>query len=163
ADPRVTRPERDLDRRAPEETVPHLDLVLECERPHVGPARYRLSALGRVRLGRGDQRDVRLADDGCLDILGPDAWMSSRHAELAGCGDGWTLRDLPSLSGRRVTGARVPGGATAYVADGALVQLGHAFFRFLTGPKADGPPFREARELEGPEGSWSPLFADVVA
>src|SRR5262249_3136589 len=31
----------------------HLDLELECARPLAGPARYRLNAIDKVRLGRG--------------------------------------------------------------------------------------------------------------
>jgi DNA-binding NtrC family response regulator len=155
-------PEQDLDRRAPDRTVVHLELALECERAFAGPARYRLSALERVRLGRGVERDVRLADDACLDIVVPDAWMSSRHAELARGADSWTLTDLHSRNGTRVNGARVPGGVTARVAEGDLLQLGHTFFRFLTGPQDSGPPFREARDIDGPAGSWSPRFADIA-
>jgi sigma-54 dependent transcriptional regulator, acetoin dehydrogenase operon transcriptional activator AcoR len=163
ADPRATLPEQILDRRAPHKVVPHLELALECERPHAGPARYRLSELKRVRLGRGVERDFRVADDGCLDIVVPDAWMSSRHAELARGTDGWMLTDLHSRNGTRVNGARVPGGVTAGVADGDLWQLGHTFFRFLTGPQENGPPLREARDVEGAAVSWSPRFADIVA
>src|SRR5262245_65863772 len=92
ADPGATLPEQDLSRRATQKTVQHLELTLECERPHAGPARYRLSGLERVRLGRGVVRDVRLAEDGCLDMVVPDSWMSSRHAELARGADGWTDR-----------------------------------------------------------------------
>src|SRR5262249_47099609 len=83
ADAPATRPDTGPDRSAPRKTVPYLELALECGRPQAGPARYRLSALERVRLGRGAERDVRLADDGCLDILVPDAWVSSSPAELA--------------------------------------------------------------------------------
>jgi DNA-binding NtrC family response regulator len=162
ADPRATLPEKGLDRRPPQETVPHLELALECERPHAGPARYRLSALVRVRLGRGVERDVRLAADGCLDIVVPDAWMSSHHAELARGADCWTLTDLDSRNGTRVNGTRLEGGIIARVAEGDLFQLGHTFFRFIVAPE-EGSPFRDAANVEGPIASWSPQLAEIVA
>ena len=161
-DPRETLPEQELDRRAPQNTVPHLELCLECERPLEGPARYRLSGLERVRVGRGAARDVRLADDGCLDIVVPDGWMSSRHAELTVRAGSWTLTDLHSRNGARLNGTRVPGGAAARVAEGDLLQLGHTFFRFVT-ECSHGPRFREADDIEGPVVSWSPAFVDVIA
>src|SRR5262245_18872890 len=156
ADPHATAPERDPDRSAPQKTVPYLELTLECERPLAGPARYCLSAVERVRLGRGVERDVRLASDGCLDIVVPDAWMSLRHAELAGSAGSWALTDLHSRNGTRLNGARMPGGAAARVAEGDLLRLGHTFFRFFIGRQENGPPFREAGDIDGPVGSWSP-------
>jgi DNA-binding NtrC family response regulator len=163
ADPRETLPEQDLDRRAPQKTVPHLELTLECERPLAGPARYRLSGLDRVCVGRGTERDVRVAGDGRLDIAVPDGWMSSRHAELAAGAGGWTLTDLHSRNGTRVNGARVPAGAAARVAEGDLLQLGHTFFRFLAEREVNCPPFLEAGDVEGPAVSWSAAFVDVIA
>src|SRR5262245_61556586 len=163
ADPHGTLPEQDLDRRASPKTVPHLELTLECARPHAGPVRYRLTALKRVRLGRGAERGVRLAGDGYEEMLVPDSWMSSSHAELARGEDGWTLTDLNSRNGTRVNGARIPSGATARLRKGDLLQLGHTFFRLLTAPQENGPPLREARDVEGPAGSWSPRFAEIVA
>src|SRR5262249_24573207 len=37
------------------------------------------------------------------------------------------------------------------------------FFRFLTEPEVDGPPFRDAADVEGTAGSCSPAFLEVVA
>src|SRR5262245_37216493 len=91
----------------------HLDLELECARPLTGPARYRLNAIDKVRLGRGDDRVATVDEQRTLSIAIPDAWMSSQHAELALTDAGWSLSDLGSKNGTLRNGERVLGASLA--------------------------------------------------
>jgi sigma-54 dependent transcriptional regulator, acetoin dehydrogenase operon transcriptional activator AcoR len=160
--PYETFSEHQLHRRRPQESAPHLELLLECERPLSGPARYRLSGVRRVRLGRGPERSARLDDDGVVDVAVPDGWMSSRHAELLRVGDVWELTDLGSKNGTLKNGARVRGTDGVPVGDGDLLQLGHTFFRFREELPVSGPAFVDARDLPEQAGSLSPAFAVVI-
>src|SRR5581483_10372633 len=110
--------------------APHLDLLLECARPLVGPARYRLSGIDVVRLGRGDERAARIIG-GAIELAIPDGWMSQHHAELTRTSGAWSLLDLGSKNGTWINGARV-GAEPAPLCDGDLLQLGHSFLRMRT-------------------------------
>ena len=85
---------------------PHLVLELECERPLAGPARYRLSGIGRVRLGRGAARSADTDGEGSLALRIADGWMSSGHAELRLSGGRWEVADLDSKNGSFLNGVR---------------------------------------------------------
>src|SRR5262249_23076768 len=140
----------------------HLDLELECARPLAGPARYRLNAIDKVRLGRGDERVATKGEHRTLSIAIPDAWMSAQHAELALTDAGWSLSDLGSKNGTLRNGERVLG---ASLADGDRIQLGRTFFRFRAALRAMGPELLDARDLSGsPPGlrTFSPPFADLL-
>ena len=143
---------RDSLRRAPQKLVPHLQLVLECERPLAGPARYRLSGVDRVRVGRGTERAVRLGEDGCLTILVPDGWMSSRHAELA---------ERLDFAERLLTKPREgqPGKHWFYRTDRAT-QRKCWYLRAKNEPtlRTDAPLFRDVNEL-----AWRAPTADFGA
>ena len=148
----------------PERATPHLYLELECERPRAGPVCYRLAGHSRVRLGRGDARRASLPEPGVLDVAIPDAWMSTRHAELDLRPSGWALTDLGSKNGTLRNGERV---AAAELADGDRLQLGHTLFRFHAALRTGaGPAVLDAHELAAAPPAlrtMSPGFARVAA
>jgi DNA-binding NtrC family response regulator len=147
--------------RAP--ASPHLYLEIECERPRAGPACYRLAGLRRVRLGRGDTRAATLPEPGVLDVTIPDAWMSTRHAELNLGPGGWELADPGSKNGTLLNGERVVG---APLADGDRLQAGHTFLRFRAALPASGPAVLDARDLApSPPAlrTMSPAFSGIAA
>jgi len=82
-----------------------------------GPAEWFALRGERVVIGRA--RDC--------DLILPDVLLSRRHAELVRAGAGWLLRDLGSLNGTRLNGARVEreallkDGDAVAIADWALV------------------------------------------
>jgi len=114
--------------------APHLFLELECDRPLVGPARWRLSGLDSVHLGRGQaRRTQRQPHELAIEV--PDCWMSVEHAELRRIDGKWIVRDQGSKNGILLDGQPV---REAELADGDLLQLGHAFFRFRATVPAAG-------------------------
>ncbi|MBV9947474.1 MAG: FHA domain-containing protein, partial [Myxococcales bacterium] len=51
----------------------------------------------------------------------PEPYVSARHASLRWTGDGWEVRDLGSLNGTYLDGARIPPGAQQPLKPGARV------------------------------------------
>ena len=123
----------------------HVFLEVECDRPLAGPARWRLGAIDRVRLGRGTARRTETAAR-TLNIEVPDGWMSVEHADLQQVEGRWTVRDLGSKNKVLLDGQQVD---EAELADGALLQLGHTFFRFRADVPSVGPP---VLDFQGPAG-----------
>src|SRR5688500_1292572 len=79
----VTLSHADAERRRTGLAEPHpvLVLSLECSRPQALSARWSLSGLAAVHLGRGsERRSERTTSE--LTIRVPDRWMSSRHARI---------------------------------------------------------------------------------
>jgi phosphoserine phosphatase RsbU/P len=72
--------------------VPHLRLASGS-----GPSEVFALRTDRVVLGRAHD----------CDLILPDVLLSRRHAEIARTGQGWVLRDLGSLNGTRLNGARL--------------------------------------------------------
>jgi sigma-54 dependent transcriptional regulator, acetoin dehydrogenase operon transcriptional activator AcoR len=145
--------------------APHLDLLVECERPLAGPARYRLSEVDRVHVGRGDERGARFGAARALEILVPDGWMSQRHAELVHVAGAWSLADLDSKNGIWINGERVRGNERVPVHDGDLLQLGHTFLRLRAELVANGPAVLDAVDLATePQAlrTLSPAFSRIV-
>src|SRR5215813_1702859 len=141
----LAEPARDREARR----AAHLFLELECDRPLAGPARWRLSSLDRVRLGRGGaRRSETLPRDLAIEV--PDGWMSVEHAELVHVEGRWIARDLGSKNKVVLDGQQVEEGE---LSDGTLIQLGHTFFRFRTDLPSVGPP---SLDLQGP-GAIDPL------
>lgn len=126
--------------------APHLELLLECERPLVGPSRYRLSDIDCVHLGRADEREARVVAPGTLELLVPDGWMSQRHADLVRTSGAWTIADLGSKNGTWVNGERV-GGERVTLHDGDVLRLGHTFLRMRADLAAQGPALLDGRAL----------------
>jgi sigma-54 dependent transcriptional regulator, acetoin dehydrogenase operon transcriptional activator AcoR len=141
--------------------APHLFLEMECDRPLVGPARWRLSGLDRVHLGRGQaRRTQRQPHELAIEI--PDGWMSVEHAELQRVDGKWIARDQGSKNGMFLDGEPV---REAELADGDLLQLGHTFFRFRAGVPANGAPtfdFGSQSSAIGPLSTLSIAFEAVM-
>jgi transcriptional regulator with PAS, ATPase and Fis domain len=107
---------------------PYLFLVLECERPEVGGARYSLAEVSEVRIGRGDSRGCRrIPSESALALEVRDGWMSSAHARIVSSGGRWVFEDLGSTNGSSVDGVTA---STSPLQDGAVVTLGHTIFIF---------------------------------
>ena len=139
----------------------HLFLEVECDRPLVGPARWRLSDVDQVHLGRGQLRRSQSSPQG-LTIEVPDGRMSVEHVELRRVDGAWIARDQNSKNGLILEGRTV---REAELSDGDLFQLGHTLFRFRTDVPARGArvvDFANQAEAIGPLSTLSMLFEAVV-
>jgi DNA-binding NtrC family response regulator len=134
----------DAQQRQPQRRVtiaPHLVVVLECDRPLAGGARYSLEHVDRVTVGRGERRGaIRSAEDGVrtLALQLPGRSLSAAHARIVRAGSTWVLEDLGSKNGTFVSGQRTTG---TVVSPEDICELGHTFVR-LTHPRpipADAP------------------------
>jgi sigma-54 dependent transcriptional regulator, acetoin dehydrogenase operon transcriptional activator AcoR len=142
-------------------SAPHLFLEVECDRPLAGPARWRLTGLDHVRLGRGQARRAQ-SGPGELAVEVPDSRMSIEHVELRQIDGGWVARDQGSKNGMLLDGRTVH---EAELSDGDLLQLGHTFFRFRTDVPAIGSAaidFANQTDAIGPLSTLSMLFDVVV-
>jgi transcriptional regulator with AAA-type ATPase domain len=118
----------------PKLRVPHLFLVFECARPLGGAARYDLSQIEQVFIGRGSLRRVlrgMIGSTRSLDVRVPDAHMSQQHARICRQGDVFFVEDLGSKNGSRVNGLPLRGPLA--LTDGNVLELGRTLFRFRTG------------------------------
>ncbi len=107
---------------------PHLFLVLSCDAPLSGGARYSLADVPFVVIGRAPHRYLkRVMHEGLrgLRVEVPSSSMSGAHARLVRLADCWTLEDLSSKNGTFVNGARV---TRAVVQDGDIIEMGRTIF-----------------------------------
>ena len=114
----------------PTPVAPYLFVALECDRLKAGGARYALSGIDELVIGRGDERSLsRHASGGMVRAVlrVPGRWMSSTHARLLRSPEGWVLEDAGSTNGVSVRGRRVD---RAVLQDGEVFELGHTFFVF---------------------------------
>jgi DNA-binding NtrC family response regulator len=116
---------------------PCLFLVAQCNRPLAAPARLRLGDLDEIELRRGDGVAIapRARAPRHLDLVLPDARISSRHARLASVSHRWHIEDRGSRNGTFVNGARVE---RATLADGDWIDIGQAVFRYRENMPQDG-------------------------
>ncbi len=118
---------------------PHLFVILECQRPRGGGARYALEGVDEVVVGRGATRSATREKEAGLTRLVlrfPDPLMSSTHAKLArGPGGAWEVTDLGSTNGTYVSGAKTERSA---LEDGELFELGSTLF--IVRPSLPTPP-----------------------
>jgi len=108
----------------------HLFLVLQCDRPLRPSARYCLSDVRELVIGRGSEREgvrVTPAAGGKTLLAVPDAWVSTTHAVIRKSEDRWIIVDAGSKNGTLVNG-RIT--RTAELKDGDLIELGQTFFLF---------------------------------
>ncbi len=112
--------------RATAHPTDYLVAGLTCDQPMQPSARFVLSELDEVVLGRGSDRGSSRTGRR-LAVQVADPWMSSNHARLVRSEDRWLLEDGGSKNGSRVNGwpAR-----QATLADGDLIELGCTFFVF---------------------------------
>ena len=107
----------------------HLVVLLECDRPLAGGARYALDGIERVLFGRGEQRHATRREEGgvkTLDVRLPGRSLSASHARLVRVGPSWAIEDLGSTNGIFVNGRRVE---RTVLSSRDLCELGHTFFR----------------------------------
>src|SRR3989454_2079321 len=129
---------REVKRGSAERGVPHLFLVLSCDRPGAPAMRCSLERVDEVMLGRADRRGASRGDGSGVPRLTvgvDDAWMSASHALLRRVLGSWTIEDLGSKNGTLVRGRRCQ---RAELQDGDLVELGHTFFLFRARVRAAG-------------------------
>jgi DNA-binding NtrC family response regulator len=120
--------------------VAYLFVVLECDRPLAGGARYALDDVSQIEIGRGNERAGRLAD-GRLRVSVPGRSMSATHARLTRLDGAWQLEDAGSTNGSFVNGAPV---TSCRLRDGDVLELGHTLFilrEALPSPAATLPLF----------------------
>jgi transcriptional regulator with AAA-type ATPase domain len=109
---------------------PFLFVVLECERPTSRGARYVLTDLAEVVVGRADERGAIRENAGFgwrLKIGIPGRFMSSTHARIVRDENRWTLHDEGSKNGSHVNGRRV---SEHVLEDGDILELGRTLFLF---------------------------------
>jgi len=126
----------------------YLFLVLECDRPASGGARYSLMGVEEVVIGRGSERSSRRELAGGvrrLLVQVPGRTMSSTHARLRRNEQGWVLEDARSTNGSLVNCEQVD---RAVLRDGDLLELGHTFFLFRDALLA---PSRAALDVDSSE------------
>ncbi len=124
---------------------PHLFLVIEADRPSAGGARYSLSGVEEVVVGRGDERSVRRvkrADGERLVVRVPGRWMSSTHARIVRVRGTFVVEDAGSRNGTYVGGERV---TRRTLVDGDAIEAGHSIFVFRDGLPT---PATSARDLD---------------
>jgi DNA-binding NtrC family response regulator len=107
---------------------PHLFVVLECDQPTSGGARYALDGVDEVVIGRGSERGRSRGTVGGVHRLVlriPGRSMSATHARLSCIDREWVLEDARSTNGSYVNGSRVE---RAVLKDGDVLELGHTLF-----------------------------------
>lgn len=119
---------------------PFLFVVFDRDRPSLGGARYALSGVDTVDIGRGDARAAQRREGGRhLDLRASCRRVSKSHARLIAQRDGtWLLKDRDSRNGCLINGVRVSHGV---VRDGDVIELGPLILRYrarLDAPK-DAP------------------------
>jgi len=114
--------------------TPHLFLVLQCDQPLRGGAKFDLAGLSTVSIGRAPSLG---AEGGNVGV--PDPRMSARHLRLERVLDAWIAEDQKSKNGTQVDGEPIQ---RATLGDGALLEAGHTFFIFR--PAVAGAPQSDA-------------------
>jgi DNA-binding NtrC family response regulator len=105
----------------------HIFVLLECDRPLAGGARYAASGVETISLGRAPERAAHRPGARQLDIGIPDGWMSRDHARIERVMNRWILEDRGSRNGTSVNGSRVD---RAELRDGDVLELGHTLVLF---------------------------------
>jgi transcriptional regulator with AAA-type ATPase domain len=147
-------------RLGPEEVLafPHLFLVVECDRPNSGGARYCLSGISEVEIGRGSERHGRIDEPaGRLRIGVPGRSMSGRHATLTRTEQGFCLKDQGSTNGSFVNGVATQ---ETLLADGDVFELGHSIF--LLRERLPTPPYAPAIHDSLAHPSPNPALATLL-
>ena len=109
---------------------PYLFVVLHCDRPLAGGARYGLFDVAGVTLGRGVARRATHPLEGelrKLELCFPGSTLSSMHARLIRSDDGWVLEDAQSKNGSFLNGERV---TRAPLHDGDFIEIGPVILRY---------------------------------
>lgn len=113
-----------------------LFVVLHCDNPRLGGARYALSDVDLVLFKRGTERAaVRSSKNGKrpLEITFPSTTVSRNHGRLECRNGSWWLEDTESRNGCFINGQRV---TSAELHDGDDVLVGDVLLRFRTSLRA---------------------------
>ena len=114
--------------------VDHLYCVVAGGKPG-GGARWQLTGLERIEIGRGATRAVR-RDGNTLRVDVPDPWMSSNHLRFERERAHWLAVDAGSRNGILVNGAKQD---RAIVADHDVIEAGRSFFMLRVSEAAAEP------------------------
>jgi DNA-binding NtrC family response regulator len=102
-----------------------LFVVLEGNRPLVGGARYSLTGIDEVVIGRGESRAAaRARGSSTLTLTLPSPVLSGKHARIVRTPEGWAVEDLQSRNGTLVNGRLV---TRAVLQPGDLIDVGRVF------------------------------------
>jgi transcriptional regulator of acetoin/glycerol metabolism len=146
----------------PGRRVPHLFLVLECDRPAAGGVRYGLDGARTIEIGRSSERSAAF-DDGekTLHIGVPGRSMSATHARIVERAGSFLLEDRGSTNGSFVNGTRATQKA---LADGDVIELGHTLFLLRT--SLETPPYsprvHDATERPMPHAALATLLPPLA-
>lgn len=137
-----------------------LFVALEADRPLAGGARYSLTEVDEVVIGRGADRTAGRSNDGGvrrLTLRLPGKSLSGLHARLLRRGSGWTLEDAGSTNGCFVSGKRTQ---SAAIGPNDVIEVGHSFLllRTVALPVDQAPPDLDSAQLDGE----LPGFATLV-
>jgi pSer/pThr/pTyr-binding forkhead associated (FHA) protein len=138
------------ERRARAPARPFLFVVLHCDRPALGGARYCLSDLDVVDIGRGAERAAsRVRHEGArrLDLRLPGKTISKAQGRLVRSGNAWTFEDAGSRNGSCINGKRV---TRAALKDGDFIELGGIILRYRASLPAS-PDAAADLDLSAPE------------
>jgi DNA-binding NtrC family response regulator len=143
---------------------PHLFLAMECERPTAPSARFILSDVEGVMIGRGPERNVDRSDENGarhLTIRVPDRWMSGTHTRLVKVLGKWVVEDAGSRNGTIVNGETTQ---KAILLDGDLLELGHTLFlyRDAVPTTPDDPAILDASRVRTPAPGLATLSAPLA-
>jgi len=115
---------------------PFLFVVLHCDNPVLGGARYSLADVDEVEFCRGNDRSGihhRTKSIHKLQITLPGRTISRSHGRLVRNGPSWTFEDNGSRNGSSVNGVPT---TTAVLNDGDDLLIGDVIFRYRSGLKA---------------------------
>jgi DNA-binding NtrC family response regulator len=140
--------------------VAYLFVVLECDRPLAGGARYALESVRAIDIGRGTERACRL-DDGRLRVSVPGRSMSGTHARLTRVDGVWHFEDAGSTNGSCVNGAPVKSCA---LHDGDVLELGHTLFMLRDGlaSPSDTAPIFDTLRTSAPHPALATLLPQLA-
>jgi DNA-binding winged helix-turn-helix (wHTH) protein len=116
---------------------PHLFAALHCDDVALGGARYDLSAVDEVEIGRGPERAATRVTDAItrrLELRIPGEAASRRHARLVRAQQSFVLVDAGSKNGTFVGGQRVE---SHVLADGDVFECGRTYFLYARLPTPD--------------------------
>ncbi len=126
----TTEPLREEGRAASAISRSFLFVVLHCDQLTLGGARYDLSGIREITIGRGSAREAARVEQGALRKLVlrlPSPTVSKAHVRLVRDRDEWLLEDLGSKNGTCLNGVRVE---SARVEDGDFIEVGSVVLRY---------------------------------
>lgn len=109
---------------------PFLFVVLHSDQPALGGARYNLSNVDVIEIGRASERSAARMQEGStqkLELRLPSPTISKAHARIIKKVDHFFFEDLGSRNGSFVNGQRV---SVAVLRDGDFIEIGRIFLRF---------------------------------